>query len=95
MVEFDIVWGDNYVDPDTLNPNFPGSGTSFGPGDQVDGTLSLSIEEIKEEETIIETEVKIDKKKVILNSIARALKEMEKNNLQEKKRQIFSALRSL
>jgi hypothetical protein len=48
IVEFEIVWGDNYVDPDTLNPNFPGSGTSFGPGDQVDGTLSLSIEEIKE-----------------------------------------------
>jgi hypothetical protein len=48
IVEFEIIWRDNYVDPDTLNPDFPGPGTSFGPGDQVDGTLSLSIEEIKE-----------------------------------------------
>jgi hypothetical protein len=31
-----IVWQDNYTDP----------GPS-GPGDQVDGTLSLSIEEVK------------------------------------------------
>jgi len=61
-------------------------------------TLKTEIEETPEEEAvekIIETKIVIDKKKVILNSIARALKEMEKNNLQEKKRQIFSALRSL
>jgi len=61
-------------------------------------TLKTEIEETPEEEAvekIIETKVVIDKKKVILNSIARALKEMEKNNLQEKKPQIFSALRSL
>lgn len=48
IIEFEILWKDNYVDPDTLNPDFPGPGTSFNGGDEVNGTLSISIEEIKE-----------------------------------------------
>jgi hypothetical protein len=49
IVQFEIRWQDNYIDPDTLNPDFPGTGTIFdGVTDEVDGTLSVTIEEIKE-----------------------------------------------
>lgn len=55
------------------------------------------IEKADEEivEKIIETKVVIDKKKVILNSIAMALKEMDKSNMANKREKILKALRSL
>jgi hypothetical protein len=61
-------------------------------------TLKTEIEETPEEEAvekIIETKVVIDKKKVVLNSIARALQEMNKANMANKREKIFKALRSL
>jgi phage head maturation protease len=44
---------------------------------------------------VIETIVKIDKKKIALNSIMKALKEMEAKNIDRKRTQIFKALRQL
>lgn len=46
-------------------------------------------------ETVIETKIKIDKRRLVLNAIAQALREMERTNLEQKKRYIFKALRSL
>jgi hypothetical protein len=48
VLTFKIEWQDNYTDPDIENPDFPGPGTVFNGGDEVDGTLSITIEEIKE-----------------------------------------------
>lgn len=42
-LEFLITWTDNYVDPDDVDP----SPETFGPGDEVNGTLSLIIEELR------------------------------------------------
>lgn len=53
------------------------------------------IAEEKPEEKVIETKLVIDKKKLLLNSIARAIKEMQKNDLEKQKRSILSALRNL
>lgn len=47
VVTFRIKWNDAYVDPDTLNPAYPGPETIHPPGDVVDGTLTVSIEEFK------------------------------------------------
>jgi hypothetical protein len=61
-------------------------------------TLKEEIAEKPEEEVIekvIETKVVIDKKKIILNSIARALQDMNKVNMANKREKIFKALRSL
>lgn len=61
----------------------------------------VKVEEKQEEVTpeekpvIIETAVVIDKNKVILNSIARSVNEMDSRNMSKKKREIFKALRSL
>jgi hypothetical protein len=46
-VTFRITWTDGYVDPDTLNPGYPNPVTIHPPGDVVDGTLSLTVEEFK------------------------------------------------
>lgn len=47
VIDFRVTWVEGYVDPDTLNPGYPTPGTSFPPGDLVNGTLSLVIEESK------------------------------------------------
>jgi hypothetical protein len=47
VVTFRITWADSYVDPDTLNPDYPAPITIHPPGDLVDGTLSLTVEEFK------------------------------------------------
>lgn len=47
ILNFKITWNDAYIDPDTLNPDYPGGSSVHAPGDQADGTLSLSIEEFK------------------------------------------------
>lgn len=64
-------------------------------------TLEKAIEDIKEEdveeviEEVIETPITIDKKKVLLNSIAKAVQDMEVRNLGEKKNKILQAIRQL
>lgn len=59
-------------------------------------TLEKQADEKEEiiEEKIIETKTVIDKKQVLLNSIKRALGEMEEKNLAQKKREVLRALRS-
>ncbi len=47
ILTFKITWDDAYVDPDTLNPDYPGGESSHNPGDEVDGTLSITVEEFK------------------------------------------------
>ena len=49
ILTFDIFWNDTYVDPDTLVPPVdpPGSQPDFGNTDVVDGTLSISINELR------------------------------------------------
>jgi hypothetical protein len=47
VVTFRITWADSYVDPDTLTPGYPAPVTIHPPGDTVDGTLSLTVEEFK------------------------------------------------
>lgn len=45
---FRVSWNDVYVDPDTLNPDYPSNPvTIHAPGDGVDGTLTLTVEEFK------------------------------------------------
>lgn len=60
------------------------------------------VEEIKEsvteetpQEDVIESAIKVDKKKFILNSIAKTLQEMNRENIQEKRRQTLQAIRQL
>ena len=47
VVTFRITWGDSYIDPDTLTPGYPAPATIHPPGDLVNGTLSLTVEEFK------------------------------------------------
>jgi hypothetical protein len=47
VVTFRITWADSYVDPDTLTPGYPDPIFGHPPGDTVDGTLSLTVEEFK------------------------------------------------
>jgi hypothetical protein len=47
VVTFRITWADSYIDPDTLTPGYPAPVTIHPPGDTVDGTLSLTVEEFK------------------------------------------------
>lgn len=49
ILTFDIFWNDTYIDPDTLVPPVdpPGSQPNFGNTDVVDGTLSISINELR------------------------------------------------
>ncbi len=47
ILTFKITWNDAYVDPDTLNPDYPGGASVHAPGDEVDGTLSVTVEEFK------------------------------------------------
>lgn len=46
-------------------------------------------------EVVIETKVNIDTKKVLMNNILKAINEMQKENFEEKKRNILKAVRSL
>lgn len=47
IIDFKVTWNDQYVDPDTLNPAYPNPSTVFPPGDVINGTLSLTVEEYK------------------------------------------------
>lgn len=47
VVYIKVIWNDAYVDPDTLNPSYPNPVTIHPPGDTVDGTLSVIVEELK------------------------------------------------
>lgn len=47
VVYIKVIWNDAYVDPDTLNPSYPNPVTIHPPGDSVDGTLSVVVEELK------------------------------------------------
>lgn len=57
--------------------------------------MKNSITDDTEIETIIETKIDIDKKKFTLNQIAKALEEINKENIEQKRRHIFKALRKL
>lgn len=49
ILTFDIFWDDTYIDPDTAVPPVdpPGSQPNFGNGDLVDGTLSITVNELR------------------------------------------------
>jgi hypothetical protein len=47
VVYIKVIWNDAYVDPDTLNPGYPNPVTIHPPGDVVDGTLTVIVDELK------------------------------------------------
>ena len=47
VVYIKVIWNDAYVDPDTLNPDYPNPVTIHPPGDAIDGTLTVSVDELK------------------------------------------------
>jgi hypothetical protein len=47
VVYIKVIWNDAYIDPDTLNPDYPGGVSVHPPGDTVDGTLAVIVEELK------------------------------------------------
>jgi hypothetical protein len=47
VVYVKVIWNDGYVDPDTLNPDYPGGVSVHPPGDTIDGTLAVTVEELK------------------------------------------------
>jgi len=47
VVYIKVIWNDAYVDPDTLNPGYPNPITIHPPGDVIDGTLAVVVDELK------------------------------------------------
>lgn len=65
-------------------------------------TTDIESEEVIEEtpeqiveEKIIETKLKIDHKKVLIGNVLKALEDLNKDNLEKQRRQIFKAIKSL
>jgi hypothetical protein len=57
--------------------------------------IAVELSEQTEVPRIVESKIKLDKKTFVLNSIRKALDEIEHNNIRIKKQQIFKALRNL
>lgn len=57
--------------------------------------IKATVTEETPDEQVVETAVKIDQKKFILNNIAKGIREMQAQNLAEKKRQVLKAIRQL
>lgn len=58
-------------------------------------TIKKEIEEEQPAEVIVVSKTEVERKRDILKNIAVALREMDKNNIADKKRKIFMALRTL
>lgn len=57
--------------------------------------IKASVVEETSVEEVVKTVVELDRKKFILNEIAKSVREMESNNIAEKRRSVLKALRSL
>ena len=57
--------------------------------------IKSTVTEETPDEQVVETTVKIDQKKFILNNIAKGIREMQAQNLAEKKRHVLKAIRQL
>ena len=55
VVYIKVLWNDAYVDPDALNPDYPNPVTIHPPGDVIDGTLAVTVDELKATGSLIPT----------------------------------------
>ena len=55
VVYIKVLWNDAYVDPDSLNPDYPNPVTIHPPGDVIDGTLAVTVDELKATGSLIPT----------------------------------------